>query len=152
MKKLLTTIIYIVNKSIELKNKFTGEKNAPVEFACIFCQSKKEYKEFTGLIEKLGNIVEETPGGYTYLLDNAIKTAAGPLKLVKIRKPDFRRERGDADFNTVYREFKEKYINNPKFELVRYKNFEMLRLSDSDFDVMACFSNVPKSKSLGIIF
>ena len=151
MKNLIQTIIYIVDRSTELKNKFTDESLAPVEFACIFCQSEEEYKHFTNSIEKLGEIAERTDSGFTYLLDKPIKTVAGPLRLVKIRKPDIQHtERGDADFNTDYKNFKKKYQDNPKFELIKRETFEMLRLSDPMFDVMACFSNIPKSEDLGI--
>ncbi len=150
MVDISNTINYIVNRSVQLKNKFTDATSAPIEFACIFCQNKKEYSEFTKEIEGLGKIVEETPTGLTYLLTDPIETIAGHLRLVKIRKPDFRKERGDADFNTEYRKLKEKYINDQRFELVTYENFEMLRLSDPSFDVMTCFSNIPKSKNLAI--
>lgn len=150
MDNLISIIQYIANRSAELKDKYTNEKDAPIEFVCIFCQNEKEYDKFTGEVEKLGRIIEETPTGFTYLLDTPIKTIVGPLRLAKIRKPDFRKERGDTDFNTNYEEFKKKYQNNPKFELVKRDTFEMLRLSDSDYNVMACFSNIPKSKDLGV--
>lgn len=151
MDNLILTINYIVSHSAELKNKFTDASSAPVEFACIFCQNEEEYKRFTHSIEKLGKIVERTQSGLTYLLDKPIETIVGPLRLIKIRKRDpLRPERGDADFNTDYEKFKKKYIKNSKFELIKRDTFEMLRLSDSNFDVMACFSNIPKSKNLGI--
>lgn len=151
MENLTSTIIYIVHKSTGLKNKFTDSFSAPVEFACIFCQNDEEYVQFTSSIEALGKIVETTQSGFTYLLDKPIETNAGPLRLVKIRKSDsMRPERGDVDFNTNYEEFKKKYQNNPKFEFIIRDTFEMLRLTDSDFDVMTCFSNIPKSKILGI--
>ena len=150
MDNLISTINYIVSRSAELKNKFTDASSAPVEFACIFCQNEKEYKEFTNSIEKFGKIVERTQSGFTYLLDKPITTVAGPLRLVKIRKPNPNRpERGDADFNTNYASFKTKYQNDSRFELVKRETFEYLRLSDPSFDVMACFSNIPKSKDLG---
>ena len=150
MKKLIKTITYIANRSTELKNRYTDAPTAPIEFACIFCQNGEKYNKYTNEIEKLGKIVEKTPKGYTYLLDVPLKTIAGPLRLVKIRKPDFRLERGDADFNTDYETFKNRYQRDPRFELVQYETFEMLRLSSPDYDVMACFSNIPKSKDLGI--
>ena len=148
---MIKTIQYIVSKSTELKNKFTDASSAPVEFACIFCQSEGKYELFTNSIKPLGKIVEDTKSGFTYFLDKPISTISGPLRLVKIRKPDIKfSQRGDADFNTDYKKFKNTYQGDPKFELVIYKTFEMLRLSNSDFDVMACFSNIPKSKDLGI--
>lgn len=151
LNNLTKTINYIVNRSTELKNRFTDESSAPVEFACIFCQKEKEYKGFTNSIESLGKIVERTPSGFTYLLNKHIKTVAGPLRLIKIRKPDPKRpERGDADFNTDYKNFKKKYQGSPGFELIKRETFEMLRLSDPNFDVMACFSSIPKSKELAL--
>ncbi len=145
------TVKYIVDKSFELKNKFTDSKIAPVEFACIFCQSEDEHQDLNRLVGKRGGIVQETPSGKTYLLNEGITTKAGFLRLLKVRKPDLdRKERGDADFNTSYAEFKTKYCNDPRFELVKRDSFEMLRLSDPEFDVMACFSNIPMSKDLGI--
>jgi hypothetical protein len=151
MKELIKTISYIVNRSTELKNKFTNASTAPVEFACIFCQNGEEYEKFTSSIQTLGKIIQNTPSGFTYLLNEPIKTVAGPLRLVKIRKPDAQRhERGDADFNTEYKNFKKMYQGNHKFELIKRDTFEMLRLSDPEFDVMACFSSVPMSKDLHI--
>lgn len=151
MDNLISTIQYIAKRSNKLKNQFTTETSAPIEFLCIFCQNEKEYSKFTKEIEPIGKIVEETSTGFTYLLNDPINTNSGLLRLVKIRKLDpARQERGDADFNTDYKRLKEQYINNPNFELVKRESFEMLRLSDSHFDVMTCFSSIPKSKSLEI--
>lgn len=151
MKKLIGIINDISNHTTELKNKYTDEYDVPIEFVCIFCQDEKELKDFTNAIEKLGKIVERTQSGLTYFLDKPILTIAGPLRLVKIRKPDaLRLERGDADFNTDYIRFKKKYQKDSGFELVKRESFEMLRLSNPNFDVMVCFSNIPKSKILGI--
>lgn len=47
-------IKHIVNRYKQLKNKFTNENSAPIEFACIFCQDEKEYSEFTKEIQSLG--------------------------------------------------------------------------------------------------
>lgn len=149
--ELINTINYIVRRSAELKNTYTGAVAAPVEFACIFCHNEEEYRAFTREIEALGRVVETTPSGYTYLLSKPIATVAGPLRLVKIRRPDPKMtKRGDADFNTDYKDFKKRYGRDPKFERVMRPTFEMLRLSDPDFEVMACFSSIPKRKELGI--
>lgn len=151
MDELITTIQYIVSKSNELKNTFPETTSAPVEFACIFCQNDEEYEKYTNLINPLGKVVEDTKSGYTYFLKEPISTSSGLLRLVKIRKPDSaRKERGDADFNTNYKKLKEKYVDDPRFELIKRDNFEMLRLSEPNFDVMVCFSNIPKSTILGI--
>ena len=57
MAKISKVINYIVGRSVQLKNRFTDEVAAPIEFACIFCQNEKEYAEFTKEIDKLGKIV-----------------------------------------------------------------------------------------------
>lgn len=148
-KKLQEIINYIVDESIQLKDKYTDETDVPVEFVCIFCQNNEEYGELTDIIKKLGKVVQDTPSGYTYLLNKPINTAVGPLKLVKIRKPDpERKERGDSDFNTSYKEFKGKYQQDTHFEVIQRENFEMLRLSDPEFDVMVCFSSIPLSQEV----
>jgi hypothetical protein len=121
--------------------------NLPVFFA----RARMNIKTLIDLWGERGGIVQETPSGKTYLLTEGIPTKAGLLKLLKVRKPDpTREERGDADFNTTYPEFKAKYGGNPKFELIKRDTFEMLRLASPEFDVMACFSSVPMSKDLGI--
>ncbi len=151
MDNLISTIHYIISNSVELKNKYTNTSSARIEFACIFCQNEEEYKQFTHSINTLGKIVERTESGYTYLLHKPFTTVVGPLRLIKIRKQDDQRvERGDANFNTNYTEMKKLYEGNSKFELIKRESFEMLRLTDPKFDVMVCFSNIPKSKVLGI--
>lgn len=150
MANLISVIYYIVNKSTELKATIPEAFSAPIEFTCVFTHTERDYKKSLKQISELGKVVENTPTGLTYLLNKPLETISGPLFLVKIRKPDpTRKEVGDADFNTNYKELK-KYQNNPKFELIKRETFEMLRFSDANFDVMACFSNIPKSKSLGI--
>lgn len=142
---------HLVNSGIILIKKYTSEINIPIEFACIFCQNQKEYKKLTQVINNLGEVVQDTPTGYTYFLNDPIITQAGKLKLVKIRIPDAtRKERGDTDFNTNYTEFKSKYQNKTGFKLIERDNFEMLRLSDPNFDVMVCFSNIPLGQTLNL--
>lgn len=151
MKDLISIVNYLVDKSILMKNKYTDAEDAPIEFACIFCQNDAEYEKLTTEIQALGKIAQNTTTGFTYLLNQPLETKAGALSLVKIRKPDpLRKERGDTDFNTNYPEFKSKYSNEPNFELIERANFEMLRLSAPNQEVMVCFSSIPLSRFLGI--
>jgi hypothetical protein len=137
-------VLYIIVESVKLKNKYTNEISAKVEFCDIFCRDNREYEQLTEIINKIGKVVYTTPTGNIYLLKKPVKTIAGKLYLVKIRKPDKKlRFRGDADFDTDYPELKQIYQNRPNFELIVRDKFEMLRLSHSDFDVMVCFSNIP---------
>ena len=103
MEDLIPIVNYLVDKTAQMKNEFTDAVDVPIEFACIFCKSDKEYKHLTAEIQKLGKVVQDTPTGFTYLLNKPLETRAGTLRLVKIRKPDpQRKERGDTDFNTNY--------------------------------------------------
>lgn len=145
------TIKYIVKRCLELKNKFTNINDVPIEWLDIFCQNEDEFKQFNEEVAKLAKVVSKTDTGDIYFLDKAIQTESGPLRLIKIRKVDpNRKERGDTDFNTNYEETKKSLIKNPKVKLIKRKKFEMLRLSDKNFDVMVCFSNIPQSKILGL--
>ena len=138
---------YIVDESVKLKNKYTDEINAKVEFGDVFTRDEGEYQQLTDVINKLGTIVYPGPTGNIYSLKESIETVAGNLYLVKIRKPDNKFHfRGDADFDTDYQKLKQKYHNNSHFELIVRDKFEMLRLSDSSFDVMSCFSSIPVRK------
>ena len=151
MNDLISIVNCLVDKSILLKDKYTDANDSPIEFACIFCQSDEEYEKLTTKIKALGKIAQKTNTGFTYLLKQPLETRAGFLSLVKVRKPDpLRKERGDTDFNTNYPEFKKKYGNRPNFELIERADFEMLRLSAPNNDVMVCFSSTPLSKVLSI--
>jgi len=141
----------IVEKANALKNKYASEEKAPVNYACIFCQSKEQYDNFIMLTQKIGKVIKETPTGPLFQI-NPLDTVAGKLQLLKIRISDLTRpELGDADFTvTNYSEFKEKYLSQKKFKLIVRENFEMIELIDPQFDVRAYFSNPPLDEQLKI--
>ena len=151
VKNLKQFVQEIVKKANVLKNKYTFEKNVPVNYACIFCQSDEQYNSFAVLAHEIGKIVEETPTGPLFHIQ-PLNTIAGKLRLLKIRKPDTTRtELGDADFTVSnYPEFKKKYLLQKGFKLIVRKNFEMIELIDLQFNVRAYFSNPPLDKQFGI--
>jgi hypothetical protein len=151
VKNLRQFVQEIVKRANNLKDKHTSEKNAPVNYACIFCQSDEQYDSLVALAQEIGKVVEETPTGPLFHIQ-PLNTIAGKLQLLKIRKPDAARpELGDADFTiTNYPEFKRKYLSQKGFSLIIRKNFEMIELVDSQFNVRAYFSNPPLNKQLGI--
>ena len=142
----------IVKKANNLKNKHTSEKNAPVNYACIFAQSKEHYNNLTMVAKEIGSVIKETPTGSLFHIQ-PLKTVSGNLKLLKIRKPDTTRpELGDADFTVEnYPEFKNKCLSKTGFRLIPRESFEMIELIDSKFNVRAYFSNPPLDKQLGIL-
>ena len=142
----------IVKKANNLKNKHTSEKNAPVNYACIFAQSKEQCNNLTMVAKEIGSVIKETPTGPLFHIQ-PLKTVSGNLKLLKIRKPDpTRPELGDADFTVEnYPEFKNKYLSKTGFKLIPRENFEMIELVDSKFNVRAYFSNPTLDKQLGIL-
>lgn len=139
----------IVEKANTLKNKHTSEKEAAVNYACIFCQSSKQYEELTTVSRKIGEVIDETPTGPLFHI-KPLETVAGKLRLLKIRKPDpTRTEIGDADFTVLdYPEFKRGCLSQKGFKLIPREKFEMIELVDPQFDVRTYFSNPPLDKQL----
>ncbi|MCX6741573.1 MAG: hypothetical protein NTX24_00130 [Candidatus Pacearchaeota archaeon] len=141
----------IVEKATALKNKHINNKNAPVNYACIFSQSKKGYDELVKVTKKIGKVIKETPTGPLFHIE-PLQTVSGVLKLLKIRIPDSTRtELGDADFTiSNFLKFEKEYLSKPGFKLIQKENFYMIELMDSDFDVRVYFSNPPLDVQLHI--
>jgi hypothetical protein len=141
----------IVSQAYELTRKHLGQKNLPVNYACVFAQSETEYSSALGSAHEMGEVIIETPSGLLFHIE-PMATAAGSLQLLKIRKPDpTRPERGDADFTiSNFREFEEKYLQLPGFRRMEKPNFYMIELTDPMFNVRAYFSNPPLDQQLGI--
>lgn len=141
----------LVEKASVLKNKYTDEKFAPVNYACVFSQNDEEFKALLESASQIGKIVKETPTGPLFHI-HPIDTVSGKLKLLKIRLPDKTRpERGDADFTVGnYDNFKKKTLPTKFFKLIERKEFEMIELMEPGCDVRAYFSNLPLAKQLKI--
>jgi len=141
----------IVKNAKILKDKYTDQKDALINYACIFCQSDKEEKNFLKLAHELGTVIQETKAGPVFKIP-PLNTVAGKLQLLKIRNPDLARpERGDADFSiTDYLSFKEKYLNKPGFSLIQKENFEMIELYEKGSNVRVYFSFPPLDEQLGL--
>jgi len=141
----------VVKQSCELKNKFTDEIDAPVNYACIFSQSDDEFSELKKCAKRIGKVIEETSSGPLFHIQ-PLDTVSGLLKLLKIRNPDKNRpECGDADFTVSdYEVFKNKYISQDNFKLISREKFEMIELMDPEFNVRVYFSHPPLNKQLNI--
>ena len=141
----------IVKQATTIKDKHIDDKNAPVNYACIFCQTEEEYNSLIESSKKIGKIIKETPTGLLFQI-NPLDTISGKLKLLKIRIPDETRpEKGDADFTiSNFKDFKDKYLLKKGFKLIKRENFEMVELMDSEFDVRVYFSNPPLDKQLDL--
>lgn len=144
---------YIISKTVELNKVYLPDESVKINYSAIFCQNTTEYKCFNEKVSQIGKIVEDTPTGPLYKFTKPLKTVAGPLWLLKIRKPDITRpQRGDADFTlNDYHSFKEKHLKYIKhFKVINRENFEMLELRDEKFDVLCYFSSIPLTEQLGI--
>lgn len=141
----------VVKKANDLKNKHTSEKNAPVNYACIFAQSKEQFEDLIAVAQEIGDVIKETPTGPLFHIE-PLKTVSGNLTLLKIRKPDpTRPELGDADFTVKdYPEFKRRCLPKTGFKLIPRENFEMIELVNPKFDVRAYFSNPPLDEQLAL--
>lgn len=141
----------IVAESTKLREAKTNAKGAPVNYACVFSQSEPEYEALLPVARDLGRVVQETAMGPVFYME-PFDTSAGPLRIVKVRKPDPRRkERGDADFTVSdYVAFKKTYLGKPGFSLIKRTDFEMMELIDPAFSALAYFSNPPLGEVLGL--
>ena len=144
-------ILKIVADAKVLKDKYIDEKDALVNYACIFCHGEEEQNNFLEEANKLGTIIKETPTGPLFKI--SLDTIAGKLQLLKIRKPDpTRTERGDADFTVSdYPAFKEKYLSKPGFSLIQKENFEMIELYEKGNSARVYFSFPPLDKQLNLV-
>lgn len=143
----------IVAQARVLSEKHTDERNAPVNYACIFAQSESEYEEMCSLAQQLGTVAQDTAAGPVFHIA-PLSTEAGELRLLKIRRPDPKRpERGDADFTVSdYQAFKQMYLGKPGFSLIKRPNMEMIELLDPTFHVLAYYSHPPLAEVLNIQF
>jgi len=141
----------IVKKATTLKNKHIDDKNTPINYACIFSQSREEYNELLEVTRKIGKVIKETPTGLLFHIQ-PLQTVSGVLRLLKIRIPDpSRTELGDADFTVSnFSEFEKKYLSKPGFKIMKKEDFYMIEIMDPKFDVRAYFSNPPLDVQLNI--
>lgn len=145
-------IKFIVEKANDLKNKYTNEIEAKVNYACIFCKNDEEYSNYINLLKQDNNtIIEETYSGPLFRIKD-LKTISGILKLVKLRKYDKEHnELGDADFTIEnYNEFKNFCSNKKEFNIISRENYEMIELMEQNTNVRVYFSNPPIDEELGI--
>lgn len=152
IKEFNNIISYIVQKCVGLKDKYIDKKNLEIDYICIFSHNQQEYQELLEQAGKIGKIVDETPTGPVFAFHSPHSgTIAGSSKLLKVRRPDKTRlQRGDVDFNTDYKNFKKKYLDNKRFTLIKREKFEMVELKDNNFDVLVYFSSIPLSKQLRV--
>ena len=142
----------IVKKSSDLKNKYTGEIDAKVNYACVFCKGENGYNDYIEALKNDGNIViKDTYSGPLFKL-KGVDTVAGKLMLFKVRRHDEKhQDLGDADFTIKdYEAFKMKYKDHQNFKLITGEGYEMIELMGDENDVRAYFSNPPLDEELGI--
>jgi len=129
---------YVVDQGIKAINDNTDEKDLHVDYMGIFSKDDAEFTKMERLLSTLGKPGDKgaTKSGSTFLLDEPIKTAAGPLNVLKARRPDpTRPQRGAPDFKiNDYQVFKDKYFNgkNSNFALMVRPEYEMLELKGVD--------------------
>ncbi|MFZ2970393.1 MAG: hypothetical protein WA063_04555 [Minisyncoccia bacterium] len=146
MNTITEILEYIIPKTLELNQAHISSEVTRVNYSAIFCQSDAEYEELNRKAVLIGDVAEDTPTGPLYKFHKPFQTIAGPLWLLKVRKPDPTRPQcGDADFTLKdYNSFKEKYLKDVEhFKVIDRENFEMIELKDLEFDVISYFSNIP---------
>ncbi len=151
LEELRERVVLIVAKCVELKDRYTSEFGASVGYACVFSHSDDEFESLVKLTNKMGRIIKETPTGPIFLIE-AIPTVAGDLRILKVRRPfEDKPQLGYADFNIAdYPSFKKKYLSKEGFKLTIRKDYEMIGLKDSSYDVFAYFAYPPIDEQLNV--
>lgn len=137
---------YIVDQAQQAISENTDEKDLPVDYMGIFSKDESEFTDMERFVRTLGRAGDRTATstGSTYLLYEPLNTSAGPLKVLKVRKPDpARPQRGAPDFRVKdYKSFKRKYLSSGhNFSLVARKEYEMMELKG--VDVLVYFPSKP---------
>ena len=130
-------INYIIKQGIDTIKNNTDEENFIIDYVAVFAKNKNEFDFLDSVAKSMGDEVDKETAktGHTYLLHEPIKTAAGLLKLIKIRFPDpTRPQRGAPDFKIKnYQEFKNKYIKKSgNFTLMLKEVYEMIEIKGVD--------------------
>ncbi|MCL5419250.1 MAG: hypothetical protein M1360_04935, partial [Candidatus Marsarchaeota archaeon] len=68
----------IVRQAKELKDKYTQEQTALVNYSAIFSHSQSEYNELIEVASKIGKVVDNTPTGPLFQI-KPIDTISGKL-------------------------------------------------------------------------
>ncbi|PIP34750.1 hypothetical protein COX21_01230 [Candidatus Falkowbacteria bacterium CG23_combo_of_CG06-09_8_20_14_all_41_10] len=153
MNTIAQILEYIISRALEMNRLYIPDESAGINYSAIFCQNDSEFERLNKEAAQIGGIIENTPTGPLYKFHNSFQTLAGPLWLLKIRKPDpARSQRGDADFTLKnYNLFKEKHLpDREHFKIIDRGHFEMIELRDQKFQVLSYFSNIPLTIQLGI--
>jgi hypothetical protein len=150
-KELQQAAVDIVSTAKAMLDLHVESEEAQVSYCCVFSQTQAEFKRLVSLSLAEGSVANDTKTGPVFVVPE-IGTSAGPLRVLKIRKPDSSRpERGDADFAvTGYPAFKSRYLNDLGFSLIVREEFEMIELVDPEYDVRAYFSHPPVEQHAGI--
>lgn len=130
-------INYIVEQGLSTIKNNTNRKEAVIDYVSIFSKDKKEFRNLEFIVKSIGCEVdkETMKTGRTYLLNKPLKTSAGALRLIKVRKPDpVRLQRGAPDFKIQdYQKFKDEYLQRSgNFTLMVRKDYEMIEIKGVD--------------------
>ena len=139
-------ILTIVRQGMATIRENMGEPTAVIDYLAIFAKDAEEYAVIESLLESLGAETdkENARTGRTFLLNELIETSAGPLAVVKIRKPDQTRpQRGAPDFRVKnYNELKETFLSSSgNFTLMVRKEYEWIEIKG--VDVLVYIPSIP---------
>lgn len=138
-KTLLRAIAYTAHQTSTLIERTIGRK-LPITYLTIFAHRPEEYEKLIAFAGELGK-PEETNNGLRFNLKTPIRTRAGMLKRIRIRKPDpYRTQVGCADYDVGdYTDFRDKYLATrpDNVRLIERPGYSMLEFHDPDFDVFA---------------
>ncbi len=138
-KQLCEAVAYIADKTSDLAKESIG-KTLPISSLTIFTHYPDEFEKLSGIVNTLGNFVNEN-NGPRVALHEPIKVGENTIIHLRVRKPDpYRMQVGCNDFDiSDYAAFKNEYLpkHSNNLRLIVRENYEMIEFFDPDYDVLA---------------
>lgn len=147
----VTLVLEIVREAAAMRDRVVLNASSSVSYCCIFAHEDDEFHELVNSLAGVGVLASQTATGPVFVIP-PIETVAGPLRVLKVRKPDVTRpERGDADFAARdYSLLKRTNLGRHGISLITRPEFEMIEAVAPEFNVRVYFSNPPVEKHAGI--
>lgn len=132
-------IRYVAARSRTLIKRIAG-RSLKISYLTLYTHRPQEYERLYAFMSELGK-PEEVLDGTKFTLKVPLRTGAGPLKRVRIRRPDpYRAHVGAADFDVGdYTDFRDAEMeqNQGDIRLIQREGYEIMEFHHPDFDIFA---------------
>ncbi len=132
-------IKYVAARSRTLIERIT-HRSLAISYLTLYTHREEDFVRLCTFMSELGKPVD-VEDGIRFVLKSPIKTRSGPLKRVRIRKPDpYLAHVGAGDFTVGdYTDFRDAELaQNPgNIRMIQRDGYQMMEFHDASFDVFA---------------